>query len=103
MTNLKESIEDCINYLSKKENTKVVYLGLGGTFNLGKNYKLFGWCFGPTSLKLKSYSLETSSPNRGIFSGDSDMLHYFAPLYSDVARLNGHVPQIKEISRKITF
>lgn len=79
-------IENTVNY-------KVVYLGMGNSFKR-LNHKAFdGW------IKHPSYS----NPQRSTFYGTDKHNQYFAPLDSDIARINGHVPRTKEISRKITL
>lgn len=90
----KENIEKIIKHLEKSHG-RVVYLGIG-TFFKRFDHQVKSWFVYDNDMDI--YSVVTG-PH---FCGGSNK-HYFAPLDSDIARLNGHYQTSKLVSRKLSL
>lgn len=88
---IEDIINTTINEIKIAYKCEVVYLGMGNEFKPLLNddgivVPFRGW--------THNYPREVD-----LWDGNDDGAHYFAPLGSDIARLNGHVPKHKLTSR----
>lgn len=84
-----------ISALEHAHKYKIVHLGIGNSFKMLPSGFL-GWAF-------KRIIIEKFNESPKQFQGWDAFYHYFAPLDSAIARLNGHFPKAQVISRKINL
>lgn len=88
--------------LERQHNIKIVYLGKGMRFKPLRNKveelsQFYGWCLADSN--SPRYSFE--DVNNGYWIGGVPSNHYFAPIYSEIARINGHQKSVNVISRTL--
>lgn len=94
-----ENIERIRKSIAYEYGSEIISLGIGSNFKTKNSF--YGWNILRTDV-CDTFDI-SNGIDQGVCSGGFSGIFYFAPLDSDVARLNGHVPKIKLLSRKLSL